>query len=405
MRKSLFVVSGFLVSMFVISLCVSAVASAQGKNVPNGKPFQELQDQINNIQLTPGPQGAQGPAGLQGPQGVAGADGADGAPGTEGPQGPAGLQGPQGVAGADGVDGAPGAEGPQGPAGLQGPQGVAGADGVDGAPGAEGPQGPAGSQGPQGVAGADGNDGDSVWTADADGFNVVVTGSAQVGDNKADCNDSLAGAIRFNAATKNFEGCNGRRWEAITQPSLFECGDMVEDKYNPGIKYKSVQIGNQCWLAQDLITDVQGAVFVDDNADYTLLKHSFYTAYQAMEDNKIDRAIEGAQGICPNQWHVPTGYEVSALINTDNAYSQFVGLDTEMKLTLIGKYNHNQSKVIYEGSKGLWLTSTVIDGSIYVLSVGLTPDRPEFALRSDKVGDADDTYAFHNHMAVRCIKD
>jgi hypothetical protein len=38
----------------------------------------DLQNQINNIALTPGPQGAQGPQGKIGPQGPAGADGADG---------------------------------------------------------------------------------------------------------------------------------------------------------------------------------------------------------------------------------------------------------------------------------------------------------------------------------------
>jgi len=67
------------------------------------KPFKKiwtainhLQDEINNIHLTPGPQGPQGPAGPQGPQGDTGPAGADGA---TGPQGPAGPQGPQGPAG------------------------------------------------------------------------------------------------------------------------------------------------------------------------------------------------------------------------------------------------------------------------------------------------------------------
>ena len=48
----------------------------------------DLQAQIDNIQLTPGPQGPQGPAGPPG---------ADGAIGPAGPQGPQGEQGPQGM--------------------------------------------------------------------------------------------------------------------------------------------------------------------------------------------------------------------------------------------------------------------------------------------------------------------
>jgi len=148
-----------------------------------------IQDQIDNISLTPGPQGPQGVAGAdstvpgpQGPQGVAGADSA--VPGPQGPQGNngadsmvagpqgpqgfqgnngadsviAGPQGPQGFAGADST--VPGPQGPQGFAGVdstvpgpQGPQGNNGADSI--VPGPQGPQGDVGSQGPQGNNGAD----------------------------------------------------------------------------------------------------------------------------------------------------------------------------------------------------------------------------------------------------------
>jgi hypothetical protein len=60
----------------------------------------DLQAQIDNIQLTPGPQGPQGPAGPPGADGApgpAGPPGADGAIGPAGPQGPQGEQGPQGM--------------------------------------------------------------------------------------------------------------------------------------------------------------------------------------------------------------------------------------------------------------------------------------------------------------------
>ena len=52
-----------------------------------------LQSQIDNITLTPGPQGDPGPTGPAGPQGPAGADGAVGAAGPTGPEGPAGADG------------------------------------------------------------------------------------------------------------------------------------------------------------------------------------------------------------------------------------------------------------------------------------------------------------------------
>jgi hypothetical protein len=74
-----------------------------------GKPFEalqlqvnDLQNQITNIQLTPGPVGPQGPQGEVGP---AGADGAAGAKGLQGEQGPKGDKGD------------PGERGPMGPPG------------------------------------------------------------------------------------------------------------------------------------------------------------------------------------------------------------------------------------------------------------------------------------------------
>lgn len=58
-----------------------------------------LSERLENIQLTPGPQG---PIGERGPQGEQGPKGDDGLPG---PPGPRGVQGPQGLPGNDGQDG------------------------------------------------------------------------------------------------------------------------------------------------------------------------------------------------------------------------------------------------------------------------------------------------------------
>jgi hypothetical protein len=62
-----------------------------------------LQTQVDNIELTPGPQGEQGPAGADGADGAPGLDGADGAPGADGADGATGPAGADG--GTDGNDG------------------------------------------------------------------------------------------------------------------------------------------------------------------------------------------------------------------------------------------------------------------------------------------------------------
>lgn len=112
-----------------------------------------LKTDLQNIELTPGPQGEKGE------KGDTGAQGPKGETGSQGPKGDAGEQGIQGPKGEQGEKGDTGAQGPKGDTGATGPAGKDGSNGKDGATGATGPQGPAGKDGAQGPAGADGKNG------------------------------------------------------------------------------------------------------------------------------------------------------------------------------------------------------------------------------------------------------
>jgi len=111
MRRDILVL-GIVFAMLAIVMA-PALAKDDKVTTSNGLPFQEiwaaireLQDKLNNIQLTPGPQGPPGADGAPGVQGAPGKDGADGAPGVQGPPGK------------DGADGAPGVQGPPGTPGT-----------------------------------------------------------------------------------------------------------------------------------------------------------------------------------------------------------------------------------------------------------------------------------------------
>jgi len=77
-----------------------------------------LQEQIENIELIPGPEGPQGEQGIQGPKGDTGEIGPQG---EQGPIGETGLQGIPGIQGEQGIQGIQGPIGPEGPQGLPGP--------------------------------------------------------------------------------------------------------------------------------------------------------------------------------------------------------------------------------------------------------------------------------------------
>ncbi len=150
-----------------------------------------LQQQIDTIELTPGPQGETGATGDTGPQGLPGNDGLDGAVGAQGPAGNDGAVGAQGPAGNDGADGDDGEDGLS----IQGPQG---------------------------------DPGTSSWV---DGFQTVsTTGSVQIGSDTADgttsCNSANEGTIRFDTTTKIFEGCDGTAWGVLSlSPHSYAIGD------------------------------------------------------------------------------------------------------------------------------------------------------------------------------------
>jgi len=105
--------SKLVVTLALVSFAFMAVISSSAFGDVNlttdgkvpGKPFEYLQQQIDNIQLTPGPQGPAGPQGIQGevgPKGDTGAIGPKGDKGDQGSVGPAGLQGETGPEGTQG---------------------------------------------------------------------------------------------------------------------------------------------------------------------------------------------------------------------------------------------------------------------------------------------------------------
>ncbi|MCP4000344.1 MAG: hypothetical protein GY727_05490, partial [Gammaproteobacteria bacterium] len=169
--KNFRILAGFMIVLFVVFLSLSATADAgrgdddsnsghkKGKKLP--KHARVLQAQINankasieNIELTPGPTGADG---ATGPTGADGATGATGQAGADGATGPAGTDGNNGAAGPTGADGNDGATGPTG---SDGDDGATGATGPTGADGATGVTGPTGSDGADGATGPTGPTGD-----------------------------------------------------------------------------------------------------------------------------------------------------------------------------------------------------------------------------------------------------
>jgi uncharacterized protein (TIGR02145 family) len=105
--------------------------------------------------------------------------------------------------------------------------------------------------------------------------------------------------------------------------TIFICG--VSKVYYEGQAYNTVQIGDQCWLNENL--NVGTRINISQNSsDNGVIEKS---CYGDNEDNcdeygglySWDEAMQydttnGSRGICPEGWHIPTIAELTVLKNT-----------------------------------------------------------------------------------------
>lgn len=138
-------------------------------------------------------------------------------------------------------------------------------------------------------------------------------------------NNPAAGLVVFNTDSSDFYGYNGAKWI-----SLWNTGDTLADWYcgNPLIdsrdsnSYSTVQIGSQCWMAENLNvgTRINGNIYQANNG--TIEKYCMYNdtnhcdiyggLYQWFEMMQYETG-SGVQGICPDGWHLPTDSEWKGL--------------------------------------------------------------------------------------------
>jgi uncharacterized protein (TIGR02145 family) len=124
-----------------------------------------------------------------------------------------------------------------------------------------------------------------------------------------------AGLMVFNTDSSDFYGFNGNVWLAIWDISdtlLRMCEDSI---FYSGQWYTTVQIGTQCWMAENLNvgTMIPGLTYQSNNS--ITEKHCYldtpdscivYGGLYEWNEMMAYYTTEAAQGICPAGWHVPS---------------------------------------------------------------------------------------------------
>lgn len=120
--------------------------------------------------------------------------------------------------------------------------------------------------------------------------------------------------VSLNASSSITSVYNSRVPAAV---SSFQCGDSLLDQRD-GKRYLTVQIGDQCWMAENLNygTKISGMFNQSDNGIYEKYCYEdddsrciIYGGLYQWDEMMDYNSNPGSSGICPSGWHIPTDDE------------------------------------------------------------------------------------------------
>ena len=173
----------------------------------------------------------------------------------------------------------------------------------------------------------------------------------------------------------------GSVWNFTTETFVWTCGDTIIDSRD-GRVYNTVLIGEQCWMAENLNIGIRidGA---NDMGDNGIIEKYCYDDLETNCDiygglyqwREIMEYVvgQGAQGICPANWHTPTKNEWITLVdsveddgNALKAIGQGTGAGAGTNtsgFTALLQGERNDSGFSGLGTGGIFWTSTLQSGN------------------------------------------
>ena len=248
---------------------------------------------------------------------------------------------------------------------------------------------------------------------------------------------NLQQCIVANPSDSNFDGCVqlndlldllSAYGDCSAEESTWQCGDPLEYQ---GYGYETVQIGEQCWFAENLRSEnyENGEAIPADLSDseWEAFTEGATTVYNN-DSNSLDLygrlynsyAVEDNRKLCPLGWKVPSDsdwmiLEIELGMTEETASSTYHrGVEEGLKLkagfgwfeagngtnvtgfsALPGGVRDDDGDFSLAGERGYWWSSTPIDSSLWYRRLDFNDDRV-FRLYIIEQPDA---------LSVRCIKD
>ena len=148
---------------------------------------------------------------------------------------------------------------------------------------------------------------------------LEIASALKIANTTDACDATQTGTFKYDSVSGQSYLCDGKRW--LNQKN---CGLMTDDDGNT---YGTVQIGGQCWMAENINvgTMLASAATMPNTSDQVIEKWCYsndpnlcasegglYHWDEAMRGSQV----AGARGICPAGWHVPTDAEYNQLEKT-----------------------------------------------------------------------------------------
>ncbi|MBX2977035.1 MAG: hypothetical protein KF721_12945 [Ignavibacteriaceae bacterium] len=183
-----------------------------------------------------------------------------------------------------------------------------------------------------------------------------------------------------------------------------------------GKTYNTVQIGSQCWLKENLNVGkmIHGSGFQQNNGiiekfcfDEDSLNCDTYGGLYIWREAMQYSTVEGAQGICPTGWHIPTKTDFDILkINYSNGNSlkevgqgsgAGAGTNTSGFSALMGGVGIKYPTIYYVGDRTRFYSSTILWSDQWAGVIELKSESNLFQISSENI--------LISYLSIRCIKD
>ncbi|MBR3071064.1 fibrobacter succinogenes major paralogous domain-containing protein [Fibrobacter sp.] len=205
---------------------------------------------------------------------------------------------------------------------------------------------------------------------------------------------------------------------SVTSSRIVAVGSIIDSR--DGQTYKTVTIGSQTWMAENLNYESTNSYCYNDNASNCTKYGRLYTWAAAMDSvgtwssngkgcgYEIScTATYPVRGVCPEGWHLPTrfewktlftavgGFAAQKLKSTSGWYSNRNGTDEFLFSVLPAGGRDYYGKYDNEGYNAYFWSCSAYD-SIDVFNVYLNYNNNEESLN---------IYGKYNGFSVRCLKD